>query len=145
VRLRFDGQPLAKVTHYELEQLRCGACGALFVASLPPEAGQQTYAVSLKVNLAVAHYHLGLPFKRIESFQRLVGMPLPDATQWELVEEVADSAYPVYEALKHLGAQQPLVYQDDTGARVLSLIKENQSEPPPERKGMYTRLLHKSA
>ena len=32
VRLRFDGQPLAKVTHYELEQLRCGACGALFVA-----------------------------------------------------------------------------------------------------------------
>ena len=109
VRLRFDGQPLAKVTHYELEQLRCGACGALFVASLPPEAGQQTYAVSLKVNLAVAHYHLGLPFKRIESFQRLVGMPLPDATQWELVEEVADSAYPVNEALKHLGAQQPLV------------------------------------
>jgi len=141
VRLRFDGQPLAKVTHYELEQLRCGACGALFVASLPPEAGQQTYAVSLKVNLAVAHYHLGLPFKRIESFQRLVGMPLPDATQWELVEEVADSAYPVYEALKHLGAQQPLVYQDDTGARVLSLIKENQSEPPPERKGMYTTVL----
>lgn len=32
VRLRFEGQPLAKVTHYELEQLRCGACGALFVA-----------------------------------------------------------------------------------------------------------------
>ncbi len=141
VRLRFDGQPLAKVTHYELEQLRCGACGAVFVASLPPEAGRETYAVSLKVNLAVAHYHLGLPFKRIESFQCLVGMPLPDATQWELVEQVADSAYPLYEQLKHLGAQQPLVYQDDTGARILSLIKENRAEPPPERKGMYTTAL----
>jgi hypothetical protein len=141
VRLRFTGQPLAKVTHYELEQLRCGACGALFVAHMPPEAGQETYDVSLKVNLAVAHYHLGLPFKRIESFQNLVGMPLPDATQWELVEQVADSAYRVYEHLKRLGAQQPLVYQDDTGARILSLIAENQAEPPPERKGMYTTVL----
>jgi hypothetical protein len=97
--------------------------------------------VSLKVNLALAHYHLGLPFKRIESFQDLLGMPLSDATQWELVEEVADSAYPVYEHLKSLGAQQPLVYQDDTGARVLSLIRENQAEPPPKRQGMYTTAL----
>ncbi len=141
VRLRFDGQPLGRVTHYELEQLRCGACGALFVAHMPPEAGRETYDTSLKVNLAVAHYHLGLPFKRIESFQDMVGMPLPDATQWELVEQVADSAYPGYEHLKHLGAQQSLVYQDDTGARLLSLIKENQTEPPPERKGMYTTVL----
>jgi hypothetical protein len=97
--------------------------------------------VSLKVNLALAHYHLGLPFKRIESFQALVGMPLPDATQWELVEQVADSAYPVYEYLKKLGANQPLVYQDDTGARVLSLIRENRTEPAPPRTGMYTTVL----
>ena len=141
VRLRFRGQPLANVTRYELEQLRCGTCGALFVAHMPPEAGQETYDVSLKVNLAVAHYHLGLPFKRIESFQQLVGMPLPDATQWELAEEVADSAYPPFEYLKRFGAQQPLVYQDDTGARNLSLIAENQADPPPERKGMYTTVL----
>jgi transposase len=141
VRLRFTGQPLAKATRYELEQLRCGACGALFVAHMPPAAGQQTYDVPLRVNLAVAHYHLGLPFKRIESFQQLVGMPLPDATQWERVEQVADSVYPPFEYLKRLGAQQPLVYQDDTGARILSLFKENQADPPPERKGMYTTVL----
>ncbi len=141
VRLRFNGQALAKVTHYELEQLRCGACGALFVAHMPPEAGQETYDTSLKVNLAVAHYHLGLPFKRIESFQRMVGMPLPDATQWDLVEQVADTGWIVYELLKKLGANQSLVYQDDTGARLLSLIKENQADPPPERKGMYTTVL----
>jgi len=141
VRLRFRAQPLAQVTRYELEQLRCGGCGALVVASMPPESGGETYDVSLKVNLALAHYHLGLPFKRIESYQALVGMPLPDATQWALVEEVADSAYPVYETLKRIGANQPLVYQDDTGARVLSLIKENRAEPAPKRQGMYTTVL----
>jgi hypothetical protein len=141
VRLRFSGQPLALVTRYELERLRCNSCGAVSVASMPAQAGRETYDVTLKVNLALAHYHLGLPFKRLESFQNLVGMPLPDATQWELVEQVADDTYPVYEYLKWLGAQQPLVYQDDTGARVLSLIKENQAEPSPERKGMYTTVL----
>jgi hypothetical protein len=141
VRLRFTGQPLALVTRFELERLRCNSCGAVSVASMPAQAGRETYDVTLKVNLALAHYHLGLPFKRIESFQDLVGMPLPDATQWELVEQVADDAYPLYEYLKWLGAQQPLVYQDDTGARVLSLIQENQAEPPPERKGMYTTVL----
>ena len=141
VRLRFTGQPLAQTIRYELGQLRCNTCGALWVASMPPDAPPETYDISLKVNLAVAHYQLGLPFKRIEAFQNLVGMPLPDATQWELVEEVADAAYPVYESLKRLGANQPLVYQDDTGARVLSLIRENQSEPPPPRQGMYTTVL----
>ncbi len=141
VRLRFTGQPLVSVTHWQLERLRCASCGALWVAHMPPEADRETYAVSLKVTLAVAHYHLGLPFKRIEAFQNMVGMPLPDATQWELVEQVADSAHPVFEQLKYLGAQQPLVYQDDTGARILSLIKENQADPPPERKAMYTTVL----
>jgi len=141
VQLRFTGQPLALVTRIEREQLRCNTCGALWVAPMPPEAGRETYDASLKANLAVAHYHLGLPFKRIESFQGMLGMPLPDATQWDLVEQVADSAYPVYEYLKRLGANQPLVYQDDTGARILSLIRENQAEPPPQRKGMYTTVL----
>ncbi len=141
VRLRFTGQPPGLATRFALERLRCGACSAIFVARVPPEAGRETYATSLKVTLAVAHYHLGLPFKRIESFQDMVGMPLPDATQWELVEQVADSAYPVYEYLKRMGANQPLVYQDDTGARILSLIRENRAEPQPERQGMYTTVL----
>jgi hypothetical protein len=141
VRLRFVGQPLASVSRFERERLRCGLCGYLTIAPLPPEAGPQTYAVSLMVNLAVAHYHLGLPFKRIESFQALVGMPLPDATQWDLVEQLADSAYPVYEQMKRLGANQPRVYQDDTGARLLSLIQENQGDPAPKRKGIYTTVL----
>ncbi len=100
VRLRFTGQPLAQVTRLELEQLRCGSCGALQAAPTPPEVSQETYDVSLKVNLALAHYHLGLPFKRIESFQAMLGMPLSDSTQWDLVEQVADSSYPIYEYLK---------------------------------------------
>ena len=88
------------VTRYELEQLRCNGCGACRWRRCRLRPGARPIDVALKVNLALAHYHLGLPFKRIESYQDLVGMPLPDATQWELVEQVADSVYPVYEYLK---------------------------------------------
>lgn len=141
VRLRFTGEALASVTRYELERLRCASCGDIFVAHLPPEAPRERYDVSLKVMLAVSHYFLGLPFKRIEMLQQALGQPLPDATQWELVEAVANGVYPVFEYFKFLGAQQARVYQDDTGTRVLSLIKANQTDPPPERKAMYTTVL----
>jgi transposase len=141
VRLRFTGQPLAMVTRYELQRLRCAGCGAIFVAHLPPEAPRERYDISLKVILALSHSLLGLPFKRIEMLQQALGLPLPDATQFELVEAVADGVYVVYDSLKWLAAQQPAVFQDDTGARVVSLIKANQADPPPERKAMYTTVL----
>lgn len=141
VRLRFSGQPLVTVTRYDLERLRCSACGALFVAHLPSGVNAERYDTRLKVILAVAHYHLGLPFNRLEALQHLLGLPLPDATQWDLVEQVADVGYRVFEAAKVCAAQQPLVFQDDTGARVLSLLKDNQAVPPPARQAIYTTVL----
>jgi len=48
----------------------------------------------------------------------------------------------VYNHLLWVAAQQPLVYQDDTGARVVSLIKDNnQAEPAPARKAITTSVL----
>jgi hypothetical protein len=141
VRLRFTGQPLVAVTRYDLERLRCSACGALFVAHLPPAVSPERYDTRLKVMLAVAHYHLGLPFHRLEALQQMLGLPLPDATQWDLVEQVADVGYRLYDHLLWVAAQQPLVYQDDTGARVVSLIKDNQGESASARKAIYTSVL----
>ncbi len=43
-----------------------------------------------------------------------MGVPVADATQWDQVERVADSAYPVFEQLKYLAAQSEVIYQDDT-------------------------------
>jgi transposase len=54
---------------------------------------------------------------------------------------VADVGYRVHNYLMWLAAQQPLVYQDDTSARVLSLLKDNQAEPAPARQAIYTSVL----
>jgi transposase len=94
------------------------------------------------VLLALAHYYLGLPFHRIEALQQMLGQPLPDATQWDLVEPVADVGYRIYNHLLWVAAQQALVYQDDTGARVVSLLKDNnQAESASARKAIYTSVL----
>jgi len=50
---------------------------------------------------------------------------VPDATQWDLIERVADCAYPVFKHLERLAAQGDVIYQDDTPVRILSLLEEN--------------------
>lgn len=79
---------------------------------------------------------MGVPLYRLEGDQALVGIPVPDATQWDLIERVADCAYPVFKHLERLAAQGEVIYQDDTPVRILSLIEENQQPEPPVRTGM---------
>jgi hypothetical protein len=73
---------------------------------------------------------------------------MPDATQWDQVERVADCGYIVFRHLECLAAQGELIYQDDTPVRILSLIDENRHahaqakalglSRSTERTGMYT-------
>jgi transposase len=146
VELRIDGNALLSAIHYELAKLRCSACGQVFTASLPEEAGQERYSPRARAVLAVSRYYLGVPLYRLEGYQAMVGVPVSDATQWDQIEGVADCAYPVFEHLQVLAAQGEVIYQDDTSARILSLLKENRQaeaqahgqSPPSERTGMYT-------
>jgi hypothetical protein len=74
----------------------------------------------------LARYYLGLPWHRLEGFQALVGVPVPDATQWDQGEIVGDCTYPVFKCVEQLAAQGEVIFQDDTPGRVLTLIEENQ-------------------
>ena len=81
----------------------------------------------------------------------MVGVPVPDATQWEQIERVADCSSKVFAHLECLAAQGELIYQDDTPVRILTLIEENhQAQAQAEalglarskvRTGMYTTAL----
>ena len=123
--VRIQGQSLLSAIRYEVEKLRCSACGERFSAPLPQEAGDAKYHPSARAALALSRYFLSVPFYRLETYQAMVGVPVPDATQWDQVEGVADSAYMVFEHLVNLAAQGHLIYQDDTPVRILSLIREN--------------------
>ncbi len=150
--IRIDGHAALSAIRYELERLRCSACGHVFRAQLPAEAGASKYNAPARAAIVMNRYFLGVPFYRLQAAQTLVGVPVPDATQWDQVEYVADCAYMVFEHLVYLAAQGQLIYQDDTPVRILSLMKENaqaqaaQKQSPPdavlsERSGMQSTAL----
>lgn len=147
--VRIHGHALLSAIRYEMEKLRCSACGERFSAPLPQEAGDAKYHPSARAALALSRYFLSVPFYRLETYQAMVGVPAPDATQWDQVEGVADSAYRVFEHLVNLAAQGELIYQDDTPVRILSLIREHkdldttatQAVGAKRRTGMHSTTL----
>ena len=83
--IRIDGHALLSALRYELQKLRCSACGQMFTAPLPPEAGEEKYSPRARAVLVVGRYYLGLPLYRIEGYQAMLGVPIPDATQWDQI------------------------------------------------------------
>lgn len=79
------------------------------------------------------------------------GVPVPDATQWDQIEQVGDCAYKVFEQMEKEAAQGELIFQDDTAVRIVSLMQENLARVtavqaqgramPKERTGMHTTAL----
>jgi transposase len=151
VEMRLDGNALLSAVRYELEKFRCSACGQIFTAMAPAAAGTEKYTARARAVLALARYYLGIPWHRLEGFQALVGVPVPDATQWDQGEIVGDCSYPIFLQLEKEAAQGEVIFQDDTPGRVLTLIEENQSArakaraqgkaKTEERTGMQTTAL----
>src|SRR5262245_10547890 len=117
VEMRLDGHALLSAVRYELEKLRCSACGQIFTASIPATAGTEKYTARARAGLALARYYLGLPWHRLEGFQALVGVQVPDATQGEQGESVGDCTHPIFKCLEQLAAQGEVSFQDDTPKR----------------------------
>jgi rRNA maturation protein Nop10 len=142
VEMRLDGHALLSAVRYTLEKLRCSACGQVFTATLPAEAGSDKYSARARAVLVLGRYYLGVSLYRLEGYQAMVGVPVADATQWDQIERVADCAYPVFEQLKTLAAQGEVIYQDDTHVRILSLLADNRRTQADDtsgaRTGMYT-------
>jgi transposase len=151
VEIRVDGNALLRAIHYALEKLRCSACGQIFTAGLPAGVGKEKYSARARAVLAVSRYYLGLPLYRVEAYQAMLGVPVPDATQWDQIEQVGDCAYVVFEQMEHVAAQGELIFHEDTAVRILSLIQENSARlaaaqgqggaTPQERTGMHTTAL----
>jgi transposase len=151
VEMRLDGNALLSAVRYALEKLRCSACGQIYTASVPAAAGSEKYTPRARAVLALARYYVGVPWHRLEGFQALVGVPVPDATQWDQGEIVGDCTHPIFKWLEKAAAQGEVIFQDDTPHRILTLIAENQQAraraqaqgktKTDERTGMQTTAL----
>ena len=132
--MRIVGQAPLTATVYELERLRCNACGQVFTAEEPEGVGPEKYDETAAAMIAQLKYGSGVPFYRLEQLEGQLGIPLPAATQWEIVEEAAELVKPARDELIRQAAQAEVVHNDDTSMKVLKLERE----PGDERTGVFT-------
>ena len=129
--VRIMGQAPLAATVYELERLRCNACGQIFTAQEPEGIGPEKYDETTGAAIGQMKYGSGIPFYRLEQMEELMGIPLPASTQWEIVEEAAEVMKPAHEELIRQAAEGEVLHNDDTSMRVLRLARE----PSDERTG----------
>jgi transposase len=132
--VRFVGHAPLEATVFEMERLRCNACGEVFTADEPETAGPAKYDETAVAMIALLKYGTGVPFKRLERLQGQLGMPLPATTQWELMEAAAKPLRSALEELIRQAAQGSVMHNDDTGMRILRLTRE----PGDKRTGTFT-------
>jgi hypothetical protein len=87
--VRVRGMAPLLATIYELERLRCNACGEVFTAQAPDGVGSEKYDETASSMIALLKYGSGLPWNRLERLQQGLGIPLPASTQWEIVRDAA--------------------------------------------------------
>jgi len=138
VELKVIGQSFAKAQKHVLNKCRCNLCGAYFSAKLPADVCGEKYDPAFKAQLCVYKHFLGVPNYRLQGYQKFIGVPLPDSTQFDKIEDVANCAHPVFKQMERFAANGHLAHGDDTGVTIQSLIKENKLLGEDIRKGMFT-------
>jgi transposase len=140
VLVRIKGQAPIAATVYQLEKLRCNLCGDVFTATAPEEAGEEKYDETAASMIALLRYGSGFPWYRLEGLQENLGIPLPVATQCEIVKEAAAQIQSAGDELIRQAAQGGVVHNDDTSMRVLSLDRDAASDVDiaAERTGVFT-------
>ena len=128
------GQAPLKTTIFEMERLRCNACGQVFTAAQPETAGPDKYDATAVAMIALLKYGTGVPFKRLERLEGQLAIALPTTTQWDLMAAAAKLLRPVLQELIRQAAQGRVLHNDDTSMRILRLTRE----PGDKRTGIFT-------
>jgi transposase len=141
--VRITGMAPLSATVYACDRLRCNLCGEVFTAPAPEGVGNDKYDATATSMVGLLKYGAGLPFNRIEKLQDGMGIPLPAATQWDLVQAAAKSLAPVHEELLRQAAQGRVLYNDDTTMKVLQLTRKQRAaaladDADGERTGIFT-------
>ena len=130
----FVGQVPIEVTLYEMEQVRCNACGQVFTAPLPQGVGPEPYDATAVSTIALSKYGMGLPFYRQAAFLGALGTVIAASTQYEVVAAAVRKIEPAYNHMVEVAAQGKVGYFDDTSVKILDFVRDEWDE----RTGLFT-------
>jgi|SRR5665647_865337 len=120
--VKMSGQLPLGATVYKLKRWRCRLCEAIFTAPMPDGIDGRKYDDSCASMIALLRYGSGMPFHRLEGLQACLHVPLPDATQWDIVDQAATGPRHVFGELIRQAGQAEVLHNDDTPARILALM-----------------------
>ena len=121
VFVRLVGNPLITGTRYAVSCLYCDICDNRYEAFVPESIKQSPkYDVSCATTLAIGRYSLGLPMSRTEQNQSMHGLPMNDATQWDLSRGLRDLVVPAHGVLTQMASDGTLMVYDDTPGCILA-------------------------
>ena len=131
-----EASPIITGKHFVIDLYRCAICQNRIVPDEAKELEEKPkYQASCYAGLAINHYYAGLPFKRIEMLQAASGVPLPDATQYDLIADFYEQPIkPIYAELIRLGMQSTIFHFDDTTQRVLKVTSHNNTLSQGQKK-----------
>ena len=142
VLVRITGMAPLGARVYACDRLRCNLCGEVYTAAAPPGVGNEKYDASATAMVGMLRYGTGLPFNRIEQLQKAMRVPLPAATQWDLVRSALPQLLPAHEQMIDQAAQGAVVHNDDTCMKLLELTAEQRAaalgEDAEGRTGVFT-------
>ncbi len=141
--VRITGMAPLGARVYVCDRLRCNLCGEVYTAEPPAGVGTEKYDATATSMVGLLKYGTGLPFNRIEQLQAAMRIPLPAATQWDLVKNGAGPLSPAHEELILQAAQGSVLHNDDTTMKVLELTREQRAaalaeNATEERTGVFT-------
>lgn len=141
VLVRITGRAPLGARAFACQKLRCNACGEVFLADTPAEAGANKYDETASAMVGLLKYGTGFPFYRLARLQAGLGIPLPVGTQWQIVEQAADLLEPAHRELLRQAAQGEVLHNDDTPVKILAMMgaaASQRDDSDPQRTGMFT-------
>ena len=114
-------------------------------AEEPEEAKGPKHAPSAAAMVGLRRFGFGMPFYRQEQLQRHLDAPLASSTQWDILVYYLDGLAAVYREMHRQASRGRRFHNDDTYARVLSLMGKRRRDlvqrgllEKPERTGLFT-------
>ena len=124
--------------NYSIDRLRCALCGK--VQKPTHDIPEGKYTDKFTSQLILHKYFLALPMYRLDGYQKIVGVPLPNSTQWDIINDAYQSFIPIFNELERTATCAKHFWYDDTRVRILSVIKDNHLNPVKKER-VNTRLL----
>jgi transposase len=127
--VKMIGQAPLAATVCRLARVRCRLCDFTGTAPMPAGVSSSKYDHSCASMVALLRYGSGMPHHRLDKLQASMHVPLPDSTQWDIVEKAAATGpRHAFEEMIRQAAQGEVLHNDDTTARILALTGERRAK-----------------